>query len=149
MRVCFIFHIDQGFEDTENSNFITGQYPPHGHSPIIAPHLAIETQHASLKRKKHKEGEAQDGGSVLDMSPGVQVDLSQHRPLSMVVGSQNDASMSISTSTGSLSRQVYVSCVGLFGKLRTFVNSLFKRKYLMEPGLLCWIKNSFRKVGYS
>ena len=40
------------------------------------------------------------------MTPGGQVDMSPHRPLSMVVGSQLDPGMSISTSTGSLSRQV-------------------------------------------
>ena len=98
---------DQGFEDTENSNFISPQYRPHGHSPIITPHLALETQHASLKRKKHEKGEIQDGSPPLDRSPGGQVDMSQHRPLSMVVGSQTDGGMSISTSTGSLSRQVF------------------------------------------
>ena len=95
---------DQGFEDTEN-NFISPQYRP-GHSPVIAQHLALETQHASLKRKKHEKVEAPDGSPVLDVIPGVHVDMSPHRPLSMVVGSQLDAGMSISTSTGSLSRQV-------------------------------------------
>ena len=96
--------LDQGFEDTEN-NFISPQYHP-GHSPVLAHHLALETQHASLKRKKHEKGEALDGSPVLDMTPGGQVDMSPHRPLSMVVGSQLDPGMSISTSTGSLSRQV-------------------------------------------
>jgi hypothetical protein len=67
--------------------------------------LALETQHASLKRKKHeKSGEAVDG------SPGserhsAQLDLT-HRPLSMVVPSQADANMPVSSSIGSLSRQV-------------------------------------------
>ena len=100
--------VDQGFEDTENSNFIAPQFQLRGHSPVIAPHLAIETQHASLKRKKHEKGEIQDGSPPLDRSPGGQLDLSQHRPLSMVVGSQSESGMSISTSTSSLSRQVYL-----------------------------------------
>ncbi|XP_053384441.1 rho GTPase-activating protein 39-like isoform X3 [Mercenaria mercenaria] len=94
------FSEDQGFEDTENTNLYPGTQFLGG----LPTGLAVETQHASLKRKKHEKG-----GEATDGSPGserhsAQLDMT-HRPLSMVVPSQSDASMPVSSSIGSLSRQ--------------------------------------------
>ncbi|KAL4225730.1 Rho GTPase activating protein 39 [Mactra antiquata] len=93
------FSEDQGFEDTQNANlYSTSQLG------IPTGGLA-ETQHASLKRKKHEKiCEGSEESPVTERSHSVQLELS-HRPLSMVVASQADNSMPVSTSIGSLNRQ--------------------------------------------
>ena len=98
---CSRAFADQGFEDTENANVFTELPVFHPGMPV---HLS-DTQHASLKRKKHEKGHDPSGSPGMEKSHSLVVDLSQ-RPLSMVVPSQSEANMSVSTSIGSLSRQV-------------------------------------------
>ncbi|XP_052800787.1 rho GTPase-activating protein 39-like isoform X2 [Mya arenaria] len=89
---------DQGFEDTENSNVF--QNPMFlGGIPV-----SLETQHASLKRKKPEKPEGGQGSPGSEKSHSMNLDLT-HRPLSMVVPSQSESSMPVSSSIGSLSRQ--------------------------------------------
>lgn len=58
---------------------------------------AVETQHASLRRKK---GDKPDG-SPAERSQSLQADVSS-RPLSLVIPSQSDVNMAMSPSAGSL-----------------------------------------------
>ena len=94
---------DQGFEESDTSSALSG-------SPRLQPHSAqtnssIDTQHASLKRKKGEKPEPV-ASPVLEKSQSLQTELAQQRPLSMVVASQSEANVSLSPSTGSLHRQV-------------------------------------------
>lgn len=96
---CYLFS-DQGFEDTENGVVF--------HSPMYQgrlPGIPLETQHASLKRKKSEKQEGGQGSPGSEKAHSMNLDLA-HRPLSMVVPSQSEASMPVSSSIGSLSRQV-------------------------------------------
>ncbi|KAK3583268.1 hypothetical protein CHS0354_011155 [Potamilus streckersoni] len=93
---------DQGFED-ENSSY-SGS-PKFQTYDALAMHLQQESHHTSLKRKKPEKGESIMGSPILEKSQSLQAELAQQRPLSMVVPSPSDASLSISPSTGSLSRQ--------------------------------------------
>jgi len=72
--------------------------------PGLTANLGLETQHASLKRKKPEKPEPQ-GSPGSEKAHSLNLDLT-HRPLSMVVPSQSESSMPISASIGSLTRQV-------------------------------------------
>ena len=67
--------------------------------PISIP-SGIETQHASLRRKKVDKADS----NPAERSQSLQPDMMTQRPLSMVVPSQTDANMAMSPSIGSLSR---------------------------------------------
>ena len=82
-----------------------GQQSPAMSIPGAGSTGQMETQHASLRRRKG------EGSSPSDRSQSLQVDTGgggnvTPRPLSMVVPSQSDANMAMSPSSGSLHRGV-------------------------------------------
>ncbi|XP_052240509.1 rho GTPase-activating protein 39-like isoform X4 [Dreissena polymorpha] len=87
---------DLGFEETDH---VGGVYPQ-----ILFGLGTLETQHASLKRKKPEKPEGGRGSPASEKAHSLSMDLSQ-RPLSMVVPSQSESNMPVSSSIGSLSRQ--------------------------------------------
>ena len=102
---------DQGYEDSDNSSVFSADTPspkqPNAPQPSI---IQMETQHASLRRKKlpKEKPEAITRQTTLEKSQSLQAELASQRPLSMVLASQSEANVIINPATGSLLRQVGV-----------------------------------------
>lgn len=135
---------DQGFEESDTSSALSG-------SPRLQPHSAqtnssIDTQHASLKRKKGEKPEPV-ASPVLEKSQSLQTELAQQRPLSMVVASQSEANVSLSPSTGSLHRQL-PSDSDIENYAQTHLNrhkkGLFGKKVSLA-NMLAWSKDPIQK----
>ncbi len=102
---------DQGYEDSDSSVFSTPS-PTSKNRGISPSLLSMETQHASLKRKKIPEKHPSESGSrtpMLEKSQSLQAEIALQRPLSMVIASQSEANVIVNPATGSLQRQVSVS----------------------------------------
>ncbi|XP_013408982.1 rho GTPase-activating protein 39 isoform X2 [Lingula anatina] len=92
------------YEDSDASSVFSESSPKQRLRTVGPPQLPMETQHASLKRKKLVEKqEASPMPPVLEKSLSLQAELAQQRPQSMVVASQSEAN--VADPTGSLQRQ--------------------------------------------
>ncbi|XP_064600036.1 rho GTPase-activating protein 39-like isoform X2 [Liolophura sinensis] len=107
---------DQGYGESDSSSVFSTSSPKSHSKPPPPPPLPIETQHASLKRRK-PEAYAKVAEPVctpvLEKSQSLQQDIAQQRPLSMVVASQSEVNMAGSPSTGSLHRQILEQSIDL------------------------------------
>ncbi|XP_029634196.1 uncharacterized protein LOC115209795 isoform X3 [Octopus sinensis] len=136
---------DQGFEESDTSSALSG-------SPRLQPHSvqtnsSIDTQHASLKRKKGEKAEPV-ASPVLEKSQSLQTELAQQRPLSMVVASQSEANVSLSPSTGSLHRQKLSSDRDIENYAQTHLNRHKKGifgKRVSLANMLAWSKDPIQK----
>ncbi|GFN98712.1 rho GTPase-activating protein 39 [Plakobranchus ocellatus] len=120
-----------------------GQQSPAMSIPSTGQPGAVETQHASLRRRKG------EGSSPGDRSQSLQVDSSGSvtpRPLSMVVPSQSDANMAMSPSSGSLHRGLASE-----GDMEHYSQHLNKHKKglfgkkLSLNNMLTWSKDPIQK----
>ncbi|XP_041367234.1 rho GTPase-activating protein 39-like [Gigantopelta aegis] len=142
---------DLGFEEPDNSSAFSSNSPRQFIQPSPTP-AQLEILHASLRKKRLPEKHEMpiSVSPSLDKNQVLQADLSQQRPQSMVVASQSDANMSMSPSSGSLSRQKLPSesdiesCAaqlnrhkkGLFGKKVPLGNMLVWSKDLIQKPML-------------
>ncbi|KAK6190447.1 hypothetical protein SNE40_002312 [Patella caerulea] len=108
----------------------------------------VETQHASLRRKKQNDKPEPSVSPVMEKSQILTaVDISQQRPQSMVVGSQSDANMSLSPSTGSLNRQKLPSESDIENyaqHMNRHKKGLFGKKVSIS-NMLTWSKDPIQK----
>ena len=97
---------DQGYDESEDSSVFSTPSPK-TKSRNSQSVLLMETQHASLKRKKVPEKKEVVRTPTLEKSQSLQAELAQSRPLSLVLASQSEANVIINPNTGSLHRQVW------------------------------------------
>ena len=103
---------DQGYEESDTSSLFSSPSPQlrqRAASPASAI-LPVETQHASLRRKKVPEKTEPVRQTMLEKSQSLQAELAQQqqqqRPVSLVLASQADGTVVTHTNANSLHRQV-------------------------------------------